>query len=59
LTVECKKYVRTNKSKPTFEKEITTSFPLLCVHVLKISPNKQHRIKLTQLIPEGSNTYSK
>jgi len=38
FTVECKKNVITNESIPTFEKEITTSFPRLCVHALKCSP---------------------
>jgi hypothetical protein len=32
-TVECKKNVITNESIPTFEKEITTSFPRLGGHI--------------------------
>ena len=37
LSVECKKNVITNKSIPAFQKEITTSFPWLGVHILKRS----------------------
>jgi len=59
LTVECKKNVITNESIPTFEKEITTSFGWLGVHVLKRSPIRQHRIKKAQIIPERSNMSSK
>ena len=50
---------QTNESIPRFEKEKTTSFPWLGVHILKPSPIRQHRIKKAQIIPEGSNTSSK
>jgi len=49
LTVERKKSVRTNESIPTFEKEITVSFPWLGVHALKRS---LHEIAHNQ---EGTN----
>ena len=61
LNVECKKNVITSEFIPTFETEITTSFPWIGVHVLKhshhlISQNQeginyarriQHIIKMT------------
>jgi len=52
----------TNESIPAFEKELTTSFLRLDVHVLKCSPPppiREHRIKKAQIIPEGSNMSSK
>jgi len=40
LTAECKKSVRTSESIPTFEKEISTSFPWLGMYILKRSPHQ-------------------
>ena len=59
LTCRMQKNVIHNESIPTYEKEITTSFPWLGVHILKCSPIRQHRIKKAQIIPERSNTSSK
>jgi len=65
LTVECKKNVITNESITACEKETTTSFPWLGVHVLKCSSllnsteSRRHKLYQKDLTRHQNDTLSR